>query len=368
MILDWKFLLINSFFTCLDTVVMLSFFVLFLNIKKYWGSFLMVSHLSTNICDLDKIYNSGYEFSLPKNFLSSYLSGNSFDYKKEYTPEEAKGLNTDINQIFRKILSENPVKKKEAVLTAGAPGAGKTILLEQDRKNNPQVFAYTDPDAVCLLNMHNTYLSDLNAGMSMKDAYDKWRPGSNASNQLNLAHLILNECAFYFGTTSTSPQTYKFFEFLKQRGYQIRIIHLSAPNNVRWESIQKREENFVQSTEKDVIEKGKALPERINDYLKYADGIDFYYRGESSKDAVLAAHWETNKHMRYVDQQGDLYSGLLNVKNPEAYDKIQQLHDLVINELKKEKPGMQDLTWKSTVEKGVLYRRQEKEVVSNRRT
>ena len=68
--------------------------------------------------------------------------------------------------------------------------------------------------------------------------------------------------------------TYKFFEFLKEQGYRIRIIHVSASDDVRWGSIQERDQSFVQTTEEDVRMKGLMVPQRITDtFLTHADEI-----------------------------------------------------------------------------------------------
>jgi hypothetical protein len=54
------------------------------------------------------------------------------------------------------------------------------------------------------------------------------------------------------------------------------LIHVSAPDDVRWGSIQERDKTFVQTTEQDIKEKWLLLPQRINDtFLKYADRLSF---------------------------------------------------------------------------------------------
>lgn len=304
-------------------------------------SALTVGILNGNICDLSSIYNKagGYEFSLPQSILESYLSGKAFDHPVPYTAEELDALNADINDLYQKILEGNPSKNRTAVMTAGAPGSGKTIKMRQEladlTKQGIHV-AYTDPDDVCLKGQTRTYLADIEKGdgsfEARKGAYDKWRPGSNAANQLILANLIREGYAFYFGATSTSPQVSKFFEFLKKQGYSIRLIHVSAPDDVRWESIKERDKTFVQTTEKDTAEKGLLLPQRINDYLQYADQIDFYYRGAVKEDAVVAASW---------DKSG----ARLHIRNPELYDKIKAIHNLAVETLQKP-----ELRWEDTVE------------------
>jgi predicted ABC-type ATPase len=125
------------------------------------------------------------------------------------------------------------------VITAGAPGSGKTTVLEQDREG--ENIAYMDPDAICLKRQELTYLADIashdGSPESRLEAYNKWRPASNAAAHIILGNLIREKCAFDVGTTSSSPMTYKFFEFLKSQGYEIKLLHIIAPDDVRIGSI-----------------------------------------------------------------------------------------------------------------------------------
>ncbi|MBS0629287.1 MAG: AAA family ATPase [Verrucomicrobia bacterium] len=306
--------------------------------------FALCSLHGADICDFAQIYNDRYQFSLPRKDLEDQLTGKAFGRTEPYTEKEFEDLCADINDLYQKILAADPVQERIAVITAGAPGAGKTILMEQilkaDQERTGKHFAYTDPDAVCLKHgLKRTYQADIDSGdhsiQARKAAYNKWRPGSNASNNLNLANLIRDGYAIYFGTTATSPHTWRFFDFLTQKhGYKIRLIHISAPDEVRWNSIKLRDREFVQTTEEDTTAKGLLFPERISDtYLKYAEQIDFYYHAAVERDAIHAATWHS---------QGKS----LIIHDPEAYERIKALHnDMVI-----EKLGKPDLVWEKTVE------------------
>lgn len=302
--------------------------------------------LTHDVCNLDLIYNSDYQYSLPKNVLESFLSGKAFDNKENYSSKESEDLRDDINDLYQKIISANPAKENIAIITAGAPGAGKTIKLKQDLEDNlfqEKRYAYICPDDVCLQNQTRTYKTELEKDESSKEArqnaYNKWRPGSNAATHLILGNLIREKYAFYFGSTSSGPATGKFFEFLKAQGYRIRLIHVSAPDEVRWGSIQERDKTFIQTTEQDVKEKGLLLPQRISDtFLKYADEIEFYYRDGVKQDAILAAKWlrnESNEHL-----------GTLQIMASDQYERIKAIHNEAAKTLNRP-----DLFWESTVEK-----------------
>lgn len=299
-----------------------------------------------DVCDFNNIYNDDYKYSLPENILRNYLSGKAFDHTTLYTDVELNLLCQDIRNIFHNIMSESPMHEKTAIITAGAPGAGKTIKLQQHRaanKTDHRVYAYICPDDVCLKNQKETYLAEIESGdqspKARKAAYDRWRPGSNAATHLILANLIREGNAFYYGTTSTAPQTGIFFDFLKKQGYQIRLIHVSAPDDVRWESIQERDKTFIQTTEEDVKKKGELLPERINDtFLKYADVIEFYFREGLQQDAVLSAIWERSKN-------DSKKLGTLQILNSNFYEEIKSIHNKAATRLNR-----RELYWEEAVE------------------
>jgi hypothetical protein len=314
----------------------------------------------SELFNLNLIYHpdSNFVYSLPREVLESYLSGQAFDYQKLYIPDELEDLKRDISDIYQFILSENPEKEGLAIMTAGAPGTGKTTLLKQHRNvkiKQGKVIAYICPDDVCLQKMMRTYQKEIKEKLrypplnekELKDrrqeGYNKWRPGSNGATHLILAHLIRQQFAFYFGTTSSSPTTGKFLEFLKSKDYTIQLLHLTAPDDVRWASIQERDKTFVQTTEQDIREKGKLVPQRINDtYLKFADKIEFYYRRAVNEDAELAAIWIRN-------QESSSKLGTLTIHDRKRYDGIKDIHNNVCDTL-----GRIDLLWETSVEQNSL--------------
>lgn len=300
-------------------------------------------NLNRDISDLNLIYNENYRYSLPRPILESFLSGIAFDNPELYTSEEAEKLKDDINELYQSILAKNPPQEKVAIITCGAPGAGKTIKLKQDLEASGKNYAYVCPDDVCLKNQHRTYMPDINNDGSKEarqKAYNKWRPASNAATHIILGNLIREQYAFYFGSTSSSPQTGKFFEFLINQGYRIKLIHVSASDDTRWKSIQERDKTFVQTTEQDVKEKGLLLPQRINDtFLKFADEIEFYYRNDVHEDAILAARWLRKE-------------GTLQIIDSNQYEKIKTVHNEAAKVLMRP-----DLDWETAVEQSskLLY-------------
>ncbi len=283
---------------------------------------------SIGTLDISSIYQGdGFQYNLPPSVLKSFFDGRAFDNKVAYTSEEKGLILQDMQDVWNRTMKDT-VQEKIAVISAGAPGAGKTTQLEailSEELMAGRNVAYIDPDAVCLKQMTRTFqreiLEELEGKCEERDestrrkaAYDKWRPASNAINHWILANLIKSGRAFYFGTTSSSPHTARLYDLLKEQGYKIRVVHLTASDEVRWESVKKRDKTFVQTTEQDIKEKGVMIHERISDtFFKYADQITFYNRVETEAPTIKAAEW-----LRSTDE--------ITVHDAEAFERVKALH------------------------------------------
>jgi predicted ABC-type ATPase len=308
----------------------------------------MTSFSTANVCDFDQIYSTDYSYSLPKPVLEKMLNGTAFGEKDPYSPEKVARITEDTNRIYANFLSlEDSLSPKSsdsspvAVLSAGAPGAGKTTLLRQlmdlKRNHNQGSFAYICPDDVCLKNLTD-YKEDI-AESDPVAAYDKNRSASNAAAHFILANLIREKHDLYFGTTSSGPSTHFFYGFLKAQGYRIEVIYVNAPDEERWNSIQERDKTFVQTTQEDIVEKGKLIHERMTDtFLRYADVISLYHREKFDEDAQLAATWT-----RTPDSET---TGALHITDPSKYANLKELHNTAIESLGK----LEDFSWEATIE------------------
>ncbi|MBP7074552.1 MAG: AAA family ATPase [Rhabdochlamydiaceae bacterium] len=298
----------------------------------------------SDIFDLNTVYNPEYSYSLPRQVLVGFGRGLGFpDNSTEYTEAELEALQYDVLTIWNRIKSKEIEEAKEIILTAGAPGVGKTTVMRRMWENQPN-FAYICPDDVCLKEMKSTYgemVAKDGSFQGLKSAYNKWRAASNFAHHLITAQLVRENKNFFFGTTASGDKTYLFLDFLKKRGYNIRILHVSAPDQVRFDSIAKRDNAFVQTSDQDVLNKQLMVHERIQDtFLKYASRIDFYFRPLTEKgpeqEAILAATW--------ISQEKG--PARLEIINQKAYEEMRNLHDAVCENMKKP-----ELKWANTVDK-----------------
>jgi predicted ABC-type ATPase len=281
---------------------------------------------TVDLFNMDTIYNNEFSYSLPRSVLESWGNGLGFpDNKVEYTADEIDALKFDIMEIWKRIQSRKLAQSKEIILTAGAPGVGKT-LLERGMWEASSEFAYICPDDVCLKEMEKTYRAMVEKDPSpegMKAAYNKWRAASNYAHHIVTANLIRLNQSFFFGTTASGDKTYLFLDFLKKNGYSIRILYVSAPDQVRFDSIEKRDKVFIQTTDQDVLNKQLMVHERVQDtFVKYADRIDFYFRTAVDEAPKLAATWIKNDDKPHI-------------VNPAVYSEMTKLHDHVCDGMEK---------------------------------
>lgn len=268
----------------------------------------------SNVTDLSAIYTDNFTYCIPETVLRKFMEGDIFGRTEKYTDEEFARVVEDAQAIFDSVMESDPDEKRVCIITAGPPGAGKTVLLEQvleEERSKGRVYGYTDPDAVALKSMHASWGRDLceegtleQQQEARKNAYDKWRPASNFIAHRVLASLIKDGKAFAFGTTASSPQMAGNFEYFRKHGYKIRLLHVSAPDAVRWDSVRRRDLEFVQTTEEDIRNKRGLVVERISDtFMKSADELQFFFRDYPVGDTSQLRCEEESKNPSDVNDQ-----------------------------------------------------------------
>ncbi len=282
-------------------------------------------------------------YPFPQKTYETFFDEKIPEDHSDYTLLERYKVEGDMNRLYNRIIKD--AKKSEPpqiTVSAGAPGAGKTMLMRRTLESECPRVAYIDADDVCLREgMPSTYRADLVAGLDrlvntcfsttkeklvaekkfMRELYTKWSPVSHAATHTILNRLINDRYDIFFGTTASSLDTAKLFKVLKNHGYKIRVLHVTAQDDVRWESIQQRDKTFVQMTRQDIIEKGNLALQRIQDtYLKFSDEVQFFYRSGAQERATLAATWT----------RGDQKRPVLTVEHDRYYDEIKRIYDEVV--------------------------------------
>lgn len=313
-----------------------------------------------DLFQFNEIYNDQFNYFVEQNQVKQWLVGEGFDNDEYYSSVDQENLHLDLVGLSSDVIPHQLIsrkrtkftKNKHILITAGAPGAGKTCLLKSElakRKAKDDHYCYVCPDDVCLKNMSATFCSMrsfLNASTpdealsNAKRCYYKWRPASNAAAHLLLAHLLKGGFPIAFGTTSTSERTPKSFSFIKSLGYKIELFFVVAPDPVRYASIENRNRRFYQSTDKDVLEKAYFLMDRLKDsFIPYADVIHFYWREHWDQEPILAASWKRDGPLRSYESGVDflLDESEVKVLHRACYDALLKQCILKDNEYRKEK-------------------------------
>ncbi|MCH9626014.1 MAG: hypothetical protein S4CHLAM123_12030 [Chlamydiales bacterium] len=235
---------------------------------------------------------------------------------EDYSEEEIGLIEKDLKVVRSVCFGEaQDAGNRFYLATAGGPGARKTTILERFISTHPeyQEGVYLDPDPRTLKFMvHTYYARSLNPLMIadtgvydevIRNAYDKWRAGSN--------YIVLNllEEAFaagrsvVYGTTSTGAHIPHFFSRLKKEGYQIILLLCSCPDEVRYESVDYRNKvvRFYQSSPEDAVSKGVLFPQRMGAYFDYGDQIYIYWSESLLDPERLAAIWQKGE-LEIIDE------------------------------------------------------------------
>jgi len=230
---------------------------------------------------------------------------------KGYTEDEKAAIQKDLKVVRSVCLPSSSVahRKPLYLATAGGPGARKTTILERYMKEHSLLskITYIDPDQRALKFMVHTYysqsLSALIIGnypdyaVAVKNAYDKWRGGSNFIALTLLEEAFAQRKDVAYGTTSTGDHISKFLINVKNAGYDITLLLCSCEDSFRQNSIQYRNEmqKFYQSSPEDALNKGKLFPLRMSDYFTYADILYLYWSDDLTSQERLAAILKNGK-------------------------------------------------------------------------
>lgn len=229
---------------------------------------------------------------------------------REYSDEDLSLLEKDL-KVVRSVCFEGTCKCKKRfyLATGGGPGARKTTILEKFVSTHPEYRrgVYLDPDTRTLKFMVHTYyarsLTPLVIATTgsydqvIKNAYEKWRAGSNYIVLTLLEEAFAGGRGIIYGTTSTGAHVPDFFTKLKENDYQIVLLLCSCPDNMRYQAVDYRNNvvRFYQSSPEDAVAKGTLFSERMGTYFAHADQIYFYWSDNLLAPERLAAIWSHGK-------------------------------------------------------------------------
>jgi hypothetical protein len=229
---------------------------------------------------------------------------------KNYSNDEIRLLKKDLNVVRSVCLDDTQNAESRFYLaTAGGPGARKTTILEKFISIHPeyQKAVYLDPDPRTLKFMvHTYYAQSLNSliisetenyDQVIKNAYEKWRAGSNYIVLTLLEEAFGLGRSIAYGTTSTGGHIPDFFAKLKSNNYQVILLLCSCPDDVRYNAVDYRNRvvRFYQSSPEDAVAKGSLFSQRMETYFKFADRMYLYWSDSLNAPERLAAIWHDGR-------------------------------------------------------------------------
>lgn len=270
----------------------------------------MKKSLVTFLCFTLYSFGSQSHLFFSPEMISSHI--------KEYSTHEKEAILKDLDVVRSVTTPEKncPSQRPLYIATAGAPGARKSTILERFLNTyvlNSHV-AYLDPDQRALKFMAHTYQSQsLSAEkiaehksylIPIKEAYEKWRGGSNFITLTLLEESFAKRHSVAHGTTSTGSHLSSFFSKLKEADYEIIMLLCSAEESFRKNAIEYRniEQRFYQNTPEDAVSKGKVFSSKMEDYFTYADSLYIFWSDEFFEKERLGAVFSKGV-FKVVDQE-----------------------------------------------------------------
>jgi len=269
--------------------------------------------------------------------LDRLLHGEVYS-KKPYDDAQQQEIANELIVLFNKNFhGKLPSKNKLYIATAGAPGVGKSVFLEEllaKDSHKSENIIYVDPDRQALRLMYSYWkLANTNGD---EVAYETYRDASNFICNFQLVWAIYKGYNIAHGTTSTNERVAKsLLPGLKKLGYTVDIHVLFANMEARTSSLLHRlkVQDFYQVTPADA--KGKVAPvySRLTDaYLKCADSVRLYYNTgnfwlntspiESAKSLKLFAVMD-----KKISDKVTVYASNANVLDLMINDVVTEIDD-----------------------------------------
>lgn len=246
-----------------------------------------------------------------------------------YSEEQVAYIKGCLASLFNSVTEgKRPVApgKQQFISTAGAPGSGKSVLLEHELANNPTYknFVYLDPDevAIKMIGRYNDMVAryaDKRDGLHM--AYTVWR---NASNYLH--NSLMNMVAkqgynIALGTTATGGAMSKLYEGLKAQNFTIKTLVLAADDQTRADSLIQRfnveQTRYLPADH--AVDKADAFIEKFPLYFKESDEVELFWRSGANESAVKAASYSQKDNQAVVNKHEalDAFDAYMRENNPQ---------------------------------------------------
>lgn len=276
-------------------------------------------------------------------FIEAAVDEHEKTFKELAGFDERKSSQELIKSICHKFFALPALQTSQAVLTAGAIGSGKSYLvrsiLEQEAclgKN----YIYICPDEIFAEQMSGLYPA---GQKDEKLIQKKWLPLAHFIGRVLVRLAVENRKSFFYQTTSVEKESEDLTQYIKRKAYHIKLIHLTTPDHIRWQSVKNRVFSF-NPDETEVDATGKMIPASLPIFMKEFDVIDFYFREDLETRANLGAIW-------YQEEGPEQREAKYLITDFNSYLGIKKAHDKAVEDLIQQDPLAKRLKWEALFEK-----------------
>ncbi len=243
---------------------------------------------------------------VPQRVLDTYLA--------RYNAAQRLEINATYLEIRDRLMAEHGGKEDRSLLiTAGAPGAGKTTHLRkkaETAKANGRGYIRIDIDDIMgefptvkgelshlaayfetACDLHGGHTSaDTTHRTALRETSITWTMAAKY-----VADRLLNDCVSHglpvaFETSAHNFHIGEFLANVRDNAYNIELDLCDAPTAIKQQETQKRFDRGEAYVNPEFVTlKGNDVMHNIDTYLRYADIFNIYWRSKSSTALIHAA-------------------------------------------------------------------------------
>ena len=270
-------------------------------------------------------------------------------FSSSHTADQQQNAIKDIQAIFDNFLAADFSKAMEATLVIGPKGAGKTLFSTYAQEKHASWgsrHVYLSSDHLCQHLLKNTCLNE--PCKQPLEAWRVWKPLADHITQFLQKEALAHRCSILAEADPTDPFLSLLLKALKEHSYAVKIILLTAPEDIRRKSFK---EPLSAREDDRFYEQAQAFSLHTTSlYLEAADEVEFYLRNRLDTKPSLAATWVKSDFR--LQSQGSLY-----VFDESLFEATCRVHDLTLQYFA-ESQGQESFTcWKDLLSQHTLKKK-----------
>jgi hypothetical protein len=263
------------------------------------------------------------------------------EYSKAFSLQDSQvnkqGMQ-DIENIFHAFTIADFVKNKEATVVVGPKGSGKTWFAQYEVERRAcwgSLHAFLSSEYI------HQVASRYDREKPIDVSYREWIPLGDLILKFLQQAAIETGCSIVAEKDATDPSLPILLQALKEQEYAIKIIHLTAPEDIRFKAFEKA---LTAEENQQFYEGAELFASKLSQgYLSTADEVEFYLRNRLDAKPEIAGCWiKTASHPLHGD---------LKVFDVSKMASIARVQNLALKYLAEKNGEANFVSWKDALDK-----------------